>query len=96
MSYSVLHRFSYDEKNGAVTPLAGLINVDGTLYGTTFGKVSKSNGTVFSINTSGKHETLYRFDVKNGSGPWDAPLLDLNGTLYGTTFNGGASGHGAV
>src|ERR1700723_321944 len=60
--YSVLHRFSYDEEDRPARPTAGLINVGGTLYGTTFGKVSNGNGTVFSIRTTGKHKTLYRFD----------------------------------
>jgi uncharacterized repeat protein (TIGR03803 family) len=78
-SYRVLHRFT----DRVARPLSGLINVDGTLYGTTFGR---SDGTVFSISTTGKHRTLHRFNGRDGSSPWDAPLLAVNGTLFGTTY----------
>ncbi len=86
-SYKVLHRFSPPVENGSVRPEAGLIDVGGTLYGTTFGKVG-GNGTVFSMNTTGKYGTLHRFYSQDGRGPRDA-LLDVNGTLYGTTYYGG-------
>ncbi len=82
-SYRVLHRFSRNGDTAAARPLSGLINVDGTLYGTTFGR---GNGTVFSISTTGEHRTLHRFNGRDGSSPWDAPLLAVNGTLFGTTY----------
>jgi uncharacterized repeat protein (TIGR03803 family) len=93
-SYKVLHRFSPPVEEGSVRPEAGLINIGGTLYGTTFGKVG-GNGTVFSMNTTGKHKTLHRFYSQDGRGPRDA-LLDVNGTLYGTTYYGGAPQNGVV
>ena len=78
-SYRVIHRFY--QGAAAQRPFAGLINVGGTLYGSTFGP-----GTVFSLSTTGAHNSLHRFNSKGASGPWDAPLLDVNGTLYGTTY----------
>jgi uncharacterized repeat protein (TIGR03803 family) len=82
-SYRVLHRFNRNDESAGARPLSGLINVDGTLYGTTFGR---GNGTVFSISTTGKHRTLHRFNGRDGSSPWDAPLVAMNGTLFGTTY----------
>jgi uncharacterized repeat protein (TIGR03803 family) len=97
----VLHNFdsdyySYDRNNGTM-PVAGLINVNGTLYGTTerggVGTcgVGHSCGTVFSITTNGTYKVLHRFGINDGAFP-EAALLDVNGTLYGTTFDGGAKG----
>ena len=94
LSYKVLHRFSPPEEDGSVRPEAALINVGGTLYGTTFGKAG-GNGTVFSMDSTGKHTTLHRFYSQDGRGPRDA-LLDVNGTLYGTTEYGGAFQNGVV
>lgn len=88
----VLYRFA-DGSDGC-RPSGGLLNVDGTLYGTTSaGGVAECNsagcGTVYTITTAGKHRVLYDFGgVPDGSEP-AAALLDVNGTLYGTTFQGG-------
>jgi uncharacterized repeat protein (TIGR03803 family) len=90
----VLYRFK-DGTDGA-SPLAGLIVLNGRLYGTTYvgGASNKCNaprgcGAVFEVSTSGKERVLYRF-----KGPPDgaypvAPLIALHGTLYGTTSSGG-------
>ena len=42
-------------------PYAGLINVNGTLYGTTYFGGANDDGTVFSITTSGKETVLHSF-----------------------------------
>jgi uncharacterized repeat protein (TIGR03803 family) len=82
---------------GGLQPAAGLVEVSGTLYGTTnHGGVTGSCytgagcGTVFSITPSGKEKVLYRFSGPDGAYP-DATLLNVNGTLYGTTFAGGTN-----
>jgi uncharacterized repeat protein (TIGR03803 family) len=101
---TVLHSFGIDSRyhisNGSV-PLAGLINVNGTLYGTTVHGGAHSCesgyyscGTVFSITTSGTYKLLHSFGGHldghlDGSLP-EAALLDVNGMLYGTTSQGGA------
>lgn len=70
-------------------PWAGLIDVNGTLYGTTAGGGALGVGTVFSVTTSGVEKVLHNFgNVGDGYGPYSA-LVDVNGTLYGTTECGG-------
>ena len=87
----VLYRF----KGGAdgENPKAGLISVNGVLYGTASeggsGCASLGCGTVFEASTSGQENVLFRF-----KGPPDgqfpaARLSDVNGRLYGTTPSGG-------
>ena len=87
-------------------PYAGLVNVNGTLYGTTefggsgsCGSYANSGcGTVFTIKTSGAETVLYSFKGGSGDGeyPTQAALLDVNGTLYGTTKGGGTNNWGTV
>jgi uncharacterized repeat protein (TIGR03803 family) len=71
-------------------PQAGLLSVDGTLYGTTPGGKLHHVGTVFSIDpTTGTETVLYIFQgVPDGAHPY-AGLVNVNGTLYGTTIYGG-------
>jgi uncharacterized repeat protein (TIGR03803 family) len=78
-------------------PYAGLINVNGTLYGTTYFGGAYDDGTVFSITTSGKATVLHSFGMTgDGEYPY-AGLIDVKGTLYGTTYEGGgATGGGTV
>ncbi|MGB8908923.1 MAG: choice-of-anchor tandem repeat GloVer-containing protein [Candidatus Cybelea sp.] len=90
----VLHSFGYGTDGGI--PRAGLIDVDGTLYGTTSSGGTNGNGTVFSITTSGSEKVVYSFGGDtDGSNP-TAGLIDVGGTLYGTTANGGSAGFGTV
>jgi len=93
---NVLH--SFEAYADGIAPLANLIDVKGTLYGTTEAGVGTpgSNtgfGTVFSISTTGTEMVLYSF----GSGSYPAAgLIDVNGTLYGTTTGDGANGGGTA
>jgi uncharacterized repeat protein (TIGR03803 family) len=95
-AYRVLYRFKgYPDDGG--WPFASLIDVGGTLYGTT-GKggshecrtKNRGCGTVFAITMSGGEAVLYSFKGKKGTVP-EAALLDVSGTLYGTTSDGGAN-----
>ncbi|MGD0190153.1 MAG: choice-of-anchor tandem repeat GloVer-containing protein [Rhizomicrobium sp.] len=87
----VLHTFA-GGSDGA-WPDAGLIDVRGTLFGTTSGDDVTSAGTVFSLNPkTGKEKTLYNFCSLQGCADGDYPLaglIDVNGVLYGTTAYGG-------
>jgi uncharacterized repeat protein (TIGR03803 family) len=90
---SVLHTFGAG--NDGSKPLAGLINVNGVLYGTTeFGGAVKAgyrNGTVFKVTTSGTENVLHSFGGgSDGVFPY-AGLTNVNGVLYGTTDSGGDS-----
>ena len=80
---------SFGNGTDGITPSAGLIDVRGTLYGTTIAGGASGAGTVFSITPSGKEKVLYSFGKgTDGAGP-AASLIDVNGTLYGTTQYGG-------
>ncbi len=99
-SYHVVYAFGGD--HDGVHPYAGLLNVNGTLYGTTIqggadrcGAKGKSCGTVFSVTAAGKEHVLYRFNGSSGSFP-RASLVDIKGILYGTTSGGGPHGDGTV
>jgi len=89
---TVLH--SFGAPSDGAEPAAGLIAVNGTLYGTTIFRDSvvgfSGAGTVFSIDpTTGSEKVLYAFNGgSDGANPL-ASLTALNGTLYGTTENGG-------
>jgi uncharacterized repeat protein (TIGR03803 family) len=85
-------------------PAGGLINVNGTLYGTTSAGGGKrhriGSGAVYSITTGGMEHVLYYFSHSRsprhyGGGPM-AALIDVNGKLYGTTEYGGKYGEGTV
>ncbi|MBV8532019.1 MAG: hypothetical protein JO104_11945 [Candidatus Eremiobacteraeota bacterium] len=76
-------------------PEAPLIEVGGTLYGTTYSG-GHSGGTVFSVTTKGVEKVLYRFSRHNGEGrnPYGG-LVEVKGMLYGTTEFGGGGCRGS-
>jgi uncharacterized repeat protein (TIGR03803 family) len=93
----VLHSFGPSSAGGE-HPYAGLVDVEGTLYGTTFYGGTYGDGTVFSVNAKTHAETvLYSFGTSNTDGEYPlAGLIDIEGTLYGTTYYGGTHGEGTV
>jgi uncharacterized repeat protein (TIGR03803 family) len=87
--------FDFDDVNGA-EPVANLIDVKGTLYGTTSEGGTHYYGTVFSISPAGHEHILHSFlDTPDGGDPV-AGLIYFNGTFYGTTNNGGKHNYGTV
>jgi len=91
----VLHSFC-SQANCAYgsNPLANLISVNGTLYGTTLAGGAGCGGgcgTAFSVDpTTGAENVIYAFQDNgtDGTGP-QGGLIDINGALYGTTVFGG-------
>jgi uncharacterized repeat protein (TIGR03803 family) len=80
-------------------PYASLIDVSGTLYGTTTrgGKgAHPGKGTAFSIDPTGAENVLHVFGKGSDGAEPAASLLAVNGTLYGTTELGGTYGYGTV
>jgi uncharacterized repeat protein (TIGR03803 family) len=87
----ILHNFAYGysyARNSGTIPVAGLIDVNGTLYGTTLhGGTHPCNsvyfcGTVFSITTGGTYNVLYNFGARGHDGYYpQAVLLDVKSTL---------------
>ncbi len=95
--YDVLFNFGSNAHGyDGADPLAGLIDVSGTLYGTTAfgGPINQGGyGTVFSITTAGKETVLYTFNGDDAAFP-AAAVVYINGTLYGTTAGDGVYGPG--
>jgi uncharacterized repeat protein (TIGR03803 family) len=91
---SVLYSFSsrrprHDGKN----PAASLVNVDGTLYGTTYQGGTKDRGTVFKITQSGDETVLHNFQGGPDDGAYPiGGLVRVGGALYGTTTAGAIGG----
>jgi len=81
----VLHSFTGPPSDG-IAPAAGLVNVDGTLYGTTTEGGAYGDGTLYSITPSGTETVLYSFAA--GGSPTNGALLNVDGTLYGTAGGG--------
>ena len=90
----MLYSFAGSPDGGG--PEAGLIDVSGTLYGTTIGGGTSSDGTVFAVSKSGKERVLYSFGGDPDGAQPQANLLDVKGTLYGTTSSGGTNNAGTV
>jgi uncharacterized repeat protein (TIGR03803 family) len=91
----VLH--SFGGSGDGAGPVAALLNVNGTLYGTTIAGGASNSGAVFAVTKSGKETVLYSFGSYSGDGGLPAAgLTNANGTLYGTTIYGGAHGYGTV
>ena len=96
-TYSLTTIATFDGTNGA-SPYAGLVaDVDGNLYGTTYGGGANDNGTVFRVAVgSNAATTVATFDGTNGSRPYAGVMLDGSGNLYGTTSQGGSNDQGTV
>lgn len=96
--------YSFNGAPDGAVPIGGVIDVGGTLYGTTNygGDVTKycypgtGCGTVYAIAASGSETVLYRFKVATGGLRPYAGLTSVNGTLFGTTQEGGAHGKGMI
>ena len=102
---SVLHYFTNYSDGGQ--PLAGVILVSNTLYGTTFQGGTNGNGITYALNTDGSdYRVLYQFSALasvQGSGEhptnFDGAsprggLRCLGHTLFGTTSQGGLKENG--
>ena len=98
---TVLYSFCVQTScSDGANPVGGLLNINGTLYGTTqFGGLNSGDGTVFAINhKTGAETVVYTFcqtDCSDGDEP-AAGLIVVLGTLYGTTEFGGTPGKGTV
>ncbi|HEV3089924.1 MAG TPA: choice-of-anchor tandem repeat GloVer-containing protein [Candidatus Cybelea sp.] len=90
-------RMVYEFKGGAdgEDPSAIVRNGSG-FYGATAGGGASSNGTVFTLTTSGKETVLYSFPDAQSDGSEPNSLTLLNGVLYGTTLAGGSDDLGTL
>lgn len=85
--------YSFGLAPDAAFPAGSLIDIRGTLYGTTLQGGATGGGTLFSVDASGKERVLASFPTYSASygGPPAEPsaLISLNGKLYGVTSFGG-------
>lgn len=96
-SYNLLYSFkgSHDGQDGN-EPTSGLLDVNGTFYGTTsiggdpscYGFVNGC-GTVYTITSAGVEHVFHRFKLPGGVNPDNAGLIRVGNTLYGVTAGGG-------
>jgi uncharacterized repeat protein (TIGR03803 family) len=94
-TYNLL--YSFQGGNDGANPMAGLLDVNGTMFGTTGGGGSAGSGTVFSLNPSTGAETvLYTFQGGSDGADPLASLIKLGGKLYGTSYFGGVNDGGTV
>ncbi len=88
----ILHTFTGTNlNNDGAAPRAGLLDVNGVLYGVSYYGGIDNLGTVFSINANGSdYVSLYSFTGSAGDGAQPVPaLININGKLFGTTQFGG-------
>jgi uncharacterized repeat protein (TIGR03803 family) len=91
----VVYRFGGYQYGDGTRPVDGLIDVKGTLYGTTEYGGHCDAGTVYSLTTAGRETVLHSFCYSSG-GNIAGGLVAVKGVLYGTTSSGGTSGDGTV
>jgi len=93
--YEQLVCFSLWEPEGRV-PGAGVIVVNGWLYGVTEYGGAGNHGTVFRVLPDGTgYQTLHVFDGTDGSRP-NRRLTEVGGVLYGVTPEGGQNAKGVL
>jgi uncharacterized repeat protein (TIGR03803 family) len=88
---TTVHNFSGYPNDGQ-RPVAALLDLNGTLYGTTSEGGATGTGTVFRITRGGREKVIYSFGSypPDGAIPY-ASLISVDGTLYGTTYDGGTN-----
>jgi uncharacterized repeat protein (TIGR03803 family) len=96
-SERVVHSFTCC---GTVTdgsyPVAGLLAVNGILFGTTRDGGTSNSGTIFEVRASGGETVLHDFGGKPDGATPSAGLVSLGSKLYGTAADGGSRSEGAV
>jgi uncharacterized repeat protein (TIGR03803 family) len=90
----VLYSFTGGADGGH--PNGNLIDVKGTLYGTTSAGGAYNDGTLFSITLDGAKTVLHSFGGSGDGIDPDGGLIDVKGTLYGTTRSGGSDSCGTT
>lgn len=77
-------------------PQAGLVQADGTFYGTTYKGGTNNDGTVFTMTSGGTLATLHTFAGSDGALPVGSLAAATDGNFYGVTETGGTNNDGTV
>ncbi|HXM44921.1 MAG TPA: choice-of-anchor tandem repeat GloVer-containing protein, partial [Bryobacteraceae bacterium] len=95
--------YSFAGGTDAAEPRAALVmELDGSLYSTTYEGGTSGVGTVFSVSPPASPggawtETVWHsFSGADGANPEAGLVMDSNGVLYGATFYGGTSNLGVL
>jgi uncharacterized repeat protein (TIGR03803 family) len=93
----VIYNFNPNSSSGdGESPEAGVIALNGKLYGTTYYGGTSGKGTIFGVSMSGKEEMLYSFAGGADGALPTGGLIAVNGALYGAAPNGGVYGGGCA
>jgi len=94
--YSFCPKGGFHCSDGA-SPESSLINVNGTLYGTTYGGGNSESGVIFALRAgTDREDVLHSFgDGNDGLNPMGG-VIYVKGSLYGTAYSGGGHGAGAL
>jgi uncharacterized repeat protein (TIGR03803 family) len=95
---TTVYKFKGASNSDGENPYAGLVEIHGTLYGTTEYGGPNNTGTVFSVTATGQERVIYSFGASSsgdGTHPVSA-LFVYDGNLYGTTLDGGPYNDGTV
>ncbi len=91
--------YSFTGGRDGKNPGAGVIDVNGSLYGTSGGGGAYNYGTVFKLTPSGSgyaESTLYSFKGGRDAEGTYSTLTEQGGTFYGTSEHGGLVNYGTV
>jgi uncharacterized repeat protein (TIGR03803 family) len=91
----VVYSFGGETGDG-IAPATSLLDLSGTLYGTTSAGGEHGRGAVFIMSKAGKERVLYSFGTNSPDGTNPSSLVNIGGTLYGTTQRDGTGASGAV
>lgn len=81
--------YSFRGQSDGWFPLAGVININGDLYGTSLGG-AHAHGNVYKVTQSGVQTVIYTFLAKgDGNQPYGGLIVDSAGNLYGATVHDG-------
>jgi uncharacterized repeat protein (TIGR03803 family) len=96
----VVYSFCSEGCRDGQTPYGGVVEVNGTLYGTTATGGDYGQGVVFSLDpNTAAQSVIYSFgpsDKRTDAANPEAVPIDVQGILYGTTTEGGSYNSGAV
>ncbi len=81
--------YSFKGGSDGEGPYSNLINIGGTLYGTTFTGGASNLGTVYAFDPATGVETVVYAFKGGADGAYPGNLLNVGRTLYGTTVEGG-------
>ncbi len=82
--------YAFNGTDGSEPFQSNLLDIGGTLYGTTGAGGTFNAGTIFRLDSTGKETVLYNFTGgADGNQPSSGLVVDNKGNAYGTTFFGG-------